>query len=448
MSQLMISISGIRGVVGTGLTPEVTLSFAQAFGTYCKGGKIVVGRDSRVSGVMLQEAISSGLLAVGCDVIDVGVAPTPTIQLATEKLHSTGGVILTASHNPVMWNGMKLLAPDGLFLDSEQFAEVVNIRERCTYELKSWDRLGALSTYNSAVDDHLNAVTALNFINVEQIRRRKFRVVVDCVNGAGGVIVPKLLKHLGCEVVPLNIEPTGRFSHDPEPLPENLSQLGQAVREHHADFGLAVDPDSDRLALVSEKGVALGEEYTLAIAIDYLLRIKKGKVVVNVSTSLVIDDIAAKYGCSVERTRVGEIYVAKRMREIDAVIGGEGNGGVILPNIHLGRDAIVGIAMTLQYLVEFGGSLSELHASFPKYVMCKRKVELNGGIDARNILDRIAKKYQREKMDLQDGIKILRDKSWMQIRASNTEPIFRIMTEAPTLSMAEELCQELEAVVQ
>jgi phosphomannomutase len=443
----MVGISGVRGIVGEGLTPEIALAFAQAFGSYCKSGKVVLGRDSRVSGPMMAGAVTAGLLAVGCEVVDIGIAPTPTTQLATENLHAAGGVILTASHNPVMWNGLKLLAPDGLFLDAEQGAKVLEIKNADAYALKSWQGLGKLTSYGRAVDDHLGAIEKLSFIDAEKIRRRKFRVVADCVNGAGGVIVPQLLEHFGCEAVVINGEPHGRFAHDPEPLPENLGELGKAVLRHRADFGLAVDPDSDRLALVSEKGAPLGEEYTLAIAVSLLLQKRRGKVCVNVSTSMAIDDIAGKHGCAVERTRVGEINVAKRMREIGAVIGGEGNGGVILPDIHLGRDAMVGVAMTLQYLAEFGGRMSELHASLPQYVMCKRKIELREGIDAKKILDKIENAYRREKIDKLDGMKILRDHAWVQARASNTEPIIRIMSEARTLKEAEALCDEVASVM-
>jgi len=443
VSTLMISISGVRGIVGEGLTPEVALSFAQAFGHYCNSGKVVMGRDSRISGPMLSGAVSAGLLAVGCEVVDIGIAPTLTTQLATKKLRAAGGIVLTASHNPVMWNGLKMLAPDGLFLDAEQGAKVLEIRNKKTYAFKTWDLLGRLSSYGRAVDDHLEEIKKLSFIDAERIRRRTFRVVADCVNGAGGVIVPQLLEHFGCEAIIINGKPNGRFARTPEPLPENLVELGKAVREHRADFGLAVDPDSDRLALVSEHGTPLGEEYTLAIAVNLILQKRRGNVAVNVSTTLAIDDIAARYGCTVERTRVGEINVAKRMREIGAVIGGEGNGGVILPDVHLGRDAMVGIAMTLQQLVEFGGPMSALHASLPQYVMCKRKVELREGIDAQKILDKVEKEFQHERLDKLDGIKILRDRAWVQVRASNTEPIIRIMSEARTLKEAEALCDEV-----
>jgi phosphomannomutase len=443
----MISISGVRGVIGEGLTPEVVLAFAQAYGTYCQGGRVVLGRDSRVSGPMLQHAVSAGLMAVGCEVVDIGIAPTPTTKMAVEKLHAAGGLVITASHNPVMWNGLKMLAGDGLFLDEEQGKRVLAIRDAGAANIRNWAGLGNATAYDKAIDDHLAAIYALPFIDAEKIRRARFRVAADCVNGAGGAILKKLLEHFGCDFVLLNEAPTGRFPHNPEPLPENLADLCEAVKKHRAHLGLALDPDADRLALVSEKGAPLGEEYTLALAAAFLLPKRKGKVVVNLSTSMAIDDIAAKHGCTVERTKVGEIHVAKHMRNVAAVIGGEGNGGVILPDIHLGRDAMVGVAMMLQQLAEFSGPLSELHASLPQYVMCRRKVELSGGLDPKQVLQKIAQKYQREKLDTNDGIKILRDKSWVQVRASNTEPILRIMAEALNAGIAEKYCEELAAVV-
>jgi phosphomannomutase len=446
--QLMISISGVRGVIGEGLTPEVMLAFAQAYGTYCKSGRVVVGRDSRVSGPLLHHAVAAGLMAVGCEVIDVGIAPTPTVKIATHNLHASGGLIITASHNPVMWNGLKMLARDGLFLDEEQGQQVLAIRDAGTASfLRRWDELGKLTFYEKALNDHLETIYALPFFDIEKIRRKKFRVVADCVNGAGGVILEKLLEHFGCDFVILNKTQDGRFTHNPEPLPENLGELCEAVIKYRADAGLAVDPDADRLAVVSERGVPLGEEQTLALATAFLLSKRKGKVVVNLSTSMVIDDIAAKNGCTVERTKVGEIHVAKHMREVSAVIGGEGNGGVILPDVHLGRDAMVGVAMTLQHLADFGGSLSELNASLPQYVMRRRKVELSSGLDPKKVLHKIAQKYRHEKLDMNDGVKILRDHSWVQVRASNTEPILRIMSEAPNTEIAEKYCDELAAIV-
>ncbi|MDZ7291827.1 MAG: phosphoglucosamine mutase [candidate division KSB1 bacterium] len=445
---MIITISGIRGVIGESLTPDVALSIAQAFGTYCQSGRVVLGRDSRVSGPMLHHAVTAGLMAVGCEVIDIGIAPTPTTKIATHNLNAAGGLVITASHNPVMWNGLKMLARDGLFLDEQQGSEVLAIRDAGTISWKSWDQLGKIASYDHAIADHLTAIYSLSFLDAAKIRQRRFRVVADCVNGAGGAILAKLLEHFGCEVVLLNDEPTGRFPHNPEPVPENLGDLCAAVKKHHAHIGLAVDPDADRLALVSEKGIPLGEEYTLALATEFLLHKRKGKVVVNLSTSMVIDDIAAKHGCPVERTKVGEIHVAKHMREVGAVIGGEGNGGVILPDVHLGRDAMVGVAMILQQLAEFGGSLSDLNASLPQYVLRRRKVELKSGLDPKQILQKLVQKYRHETIDTRDGIKILRDKAWVQVRASNTEPILRIMAEATAAEIAEKYCDELAAVIE
>ncbi len=445
MSQLMISISGVRGIVGEGLTPAVAMEIAQAFGTLCNKGPVVVGRDPRVSAPMIHSAVLSGLVAVGNHVIDLGVAPTPTTQLATENLHAAGGLILTASHNPIMWNGIKMLAPDGLFLDEAEGKKVIAIRESGEYAFRKWDELGSFERYDRAVDEHIETILAQPFINVSQIRARKFKVVADCINGAGCVIVPKLLEALGCESVVINGTPDGKFSRSPEPVPENLGEVKTAVNQYGADLGVVVDPDADRLALVSEKGEPLGEEYTLALAVDFMLNLKKGPVVVNVSTSRVIDDIAAKYDCKVERTRVGEINVAKHMREIEAVIGGEGNGGVILPDIHLGRDAILGITMMLQKLAESNESLSEIKASMPEYKMVKSKIDLTEDSSPAKIIEALKEKYQGEELVTIDGLKIMRDNSWVQVRASNTEPIIRVMSEAPTEEEAQALAEELRA---
>ena len=443
MSRLMISISGIRGVIGEGLTPQVAMEVAQAFGTVCNGGTVVVGRDSRVSGEMMHHAVVAGLISVGTRVIDLGICPTPTTQLATENLHASGGIIITASHNPVMWNGIKLLASDGLFLDAEQGEKVLDIRNRGAYNFRSWDQIGHVEKYDRAIDEHIEAVLALPFVNVSQIRARKFKVVADCINGAGAVAVPKLLSALGCDSVIINGTPDGKFSRTPEPLPENLGEVTTAVEQYGADFAVVVDPDADRLALVSEKGEPLGEEYTLALAVDFILQRKRGPVVANVSTTLAIDDLAQKYDSPVERTRVGEINVAKHMREIDAVIGGEGNGGVILPDIHLGRDEFIGITLTLKALAETGKSLSQLRAEMPQYSMVKSKIELADDMDPKAIIARLEEKYAEEKLDKTDGLKILRDKSWVQVRASNTEPIIRVMAEAQTEDEAKALASEL-----
>ncbi len=443
MSKLMVSVSGVRGIVGEGLTPEVVTNFAQAFGTYAKGGKVVVGRDSRVSGEMFKSAVFTGLMAVGCDILDIGVCPTPTTQLAVETLAANGGLMITASHNPIMWNGLKLIGPDGLFLDAEQGQEVISIAERKSFTFAAWDKIGIAVGYSKAIEEHLEAILDLEYIDLDKIKGRRFKVVLDCVCGAGSNMVPHLLNKLGCEVIPLNCEPTGLFPRNPEPLPENLTELCEAVKNENADIGIAVDPDSDRLALVSEKGEPLGEEKTLALAVKFMLSKKTGSVVINASTSRVTEDIAESGGSTVIRTKVGEIHVAKKMREIGAVIGGEGNGGVILPDIHLGRDAPVGIALVLQQLAEFTGTVSELNDTLPNYVITKEKVELHD-LEPKAALEKIQEAYSNDKLDFTDGVKIVRDKSWVHIRASNTEPIIRVIAEAPRKEESQQLCAEVK----
>ncbi len=442
MSNLMISVSGVRGIVGEGLTPEIVLNFGQAFGTFVKGGKVVLGSDSRVTGQLLKQAVSAGLLSVGCDILDIGVCPTPTTQIAVENLKAAGGVMITASHNPIMWNGLKLLGPDGLFLDAEQGEQVLQLSEKRHFTYSKWDKIGVQVHYSKAIDEHIEAILGLRYLNQDKIQERRFKVVADYVCGAGATLLPALLNELGCEVVALNEEPSGLFPHNPEPLPENLGTLCEAVRAEKADLGIAVDPDSDRLALVSEKGEPLGEERTLALAVKYILTKKSGPVVINASTSKATEDVARAAGSEIFRTKVGEINVAKKMREIKAAIGGEGNGGIILPDIHLGRDAPIGVALTLQHLADFGGSLSELNETLPRYVIMKEKIAL-GKIDAADALKRIQTLYSDDDLDLTDGVKILRNDSWVHVRPSNTEPIMRVIAEAPTAARAKSLCAEI-----
>jgi len=446
VSKLMVSVSGVRGIVGDGLTPEVILNFSQGFGEYMKGGKVVLGSDSRVTGPLLKNAVTAGLLSVGCDVIDIGICPTPTTQMTVEHLRAAGAIMITASHNPIMWNGLKLIGHDGLFLDAEQGGEVLRIAESGVFSFRSWDQIGIQVSYSKAVAEHQQAILDLPYINQEQIRGKKFRVVVDCVAGAGSVICPELLQKLGCEVIELHCEPTGLFPRDPEPLPESLGEICAAVKKHGADLGVVVDPDSDRLALISEKGEPLGEERTLALAVKFILGKKNGPVVINASTSRATEDVAIDARMDVIRTKVGEINVAKKMREIGAVIGGEGNGGVILPDLHLGRDAPVGIALTLQHLAEFGGAMSQLNDTIPHYSIVKDKVEL-GSIEPEDALKKIAAAYQSEKLDFTDGVKIIRNKSWVHVRPSNTEPIIRVIAEAPTKAEARRVCDELKGKI-
>jgi len=436
---VMISVSGIRGIVGEGLSPELLVNFSAAVGTFYGRGRVMVGRDSRMTGDMVKHAVFSGLMSVGCDPVDLGVVPTPTTQLAVEHSDAVGGIVVTASHNPVEWNALKLLSAEGLFLDEAEGAEVKRIAETKSFRYAPWEKVGRLSAYDRAVDDHIQAVLGIPFLDVTTLRKRKFRVAYDCVNGAGGTILPKLLEAFGCETFPLNQEPHGRFAHTPEPVPANLVDLSHHVLKTGAEIGFAVDPDVDRLAIVAETGEPIGEEYTLTMAVAFVLSKRKGKVVVNVSTTRAVDDVAARFKAEVLRTPVGEIHVAKRMKTSGATIGGEGNGGVILPDVHLGRDAPVAIALTLQHLLESGGTLSDMWKSAPQYTMTKKKVLIDG-LDPDAVIQAIWDKHRKEKCNTLDGLKIERPDSWVQIRKSNTEPIIRILSEAKTAEQSEELC--------
>lgn len=437
----MISVSGIRGIVGAGLTPELLVNYASAVGTMYGKGKVMVGRDSRVTGEMVKSAVFSGLIAVGCNPIDIGICSTPTVQMAVQESDAIGGIVITASHNPVEWNALKLLSEKGMFLDAEQGLKVKSIVEKSQYDYQGWDGIGKASSYNNAIEDHLEAIAALSYLDIEAIRNRKFKVAYDCVNGAGGTILPQLLDFFGCETVPLNVEPTGIFAHTPEPRPENLVDLCQLVKEKGADVGFAVDPDVDRLAIVAETGEFIGEENTITLATQFVLSKKKGSVAVNLSTTRAVEDVAKAAGCEVLRTKVGEIHVAKKMEETGCVIGGEGNGGVISPEVHLGRDAPVGIALMLQYLLESGKCVSELWKALPQYIIIKEKIEI-GSKDPDKILAQIETLHQDESLNTEDGLKIDYDEGWVHIRKSNTEPIIRVMAEAKSQKEAQSLAQQ------
>lgn len=444
---LIVSISGIRGVVGETLTPEAVIRYAAAFGAYCSAKhppapSVILGRDGRITGSFVVPIVRSALAAAGVHVRDIGICPTPTVQLAVEQGGAAGGISVTASHNPIQWNGLKFMASTGMFLDGAENRELWNIAERPpTYA--SWDRLGRQSSEEVWLERHCDAVLGLEMVNVESIRRRRFRIVLDCVNAAGGKIVPMLLERLGCEVVPLNCDVSGVFAHTPEPIPENLTDLAARVKKEKADLGIAVDPDVDRLVLITERGEPYSEEYTIASAVEFVLRRRAGtrggappRVVVNLSTTRAVDDIARAHGAEVLRTPVGEINVAKRMKETGAVIGGEGSGGVILPDVHLGRDAIVGIGLLLQLLADSGGTLSALKASLPSYQIAKGKIEL-GEVQPGEVLRRLQASHAREgKINTDDGLKIDFADYWVHLRKSNTEPIVRIIAEAPTMDRA------------
>ena len=428
-SNLMISVSGIRGVIGDALNPEVITKYSAAFGTWANGGTIVIGRDSRVSGELVKTAAIAGLLATGCKIIEIGVVPTPTVEIAVKNLNAHGGIAITASHNPVEWNALKLIGPNGFFLTPTQMDEVLELAQLNNIEYVEWDRIGKVQYYDYAIQNHIDRILELSYIDVNALQKRNFKVVVDSINGAGGVIALKLLTELGCEVIMINEEAHGIFPRNPEPTAENLSALETAVMHHKADIGFAVDPDVDRLAIISNNGKAIGEEYTLSIVTDFILSHKKGPVVVNASTTMAIDDIAAKHDSKCHRTKIGEIHVSSKMKEVHAVIGGEGNGGVILPDIHLGRDALTGMALILQYMLEKKKTISDSVELLPFYLMKKDKIALNK-IDSGKIFDKILKDYSNEKIDLTDGVKIVFKESWIHFRKSNTEPIVRIIAES------------------
>src|SRR6266550_272825 len=377
---LMVSVSGVRGRVGGGLTPEVVARFAAGFGAWAReqaGGAtptVVVGRDSRVSGPMFHRVVLNALESVGCNVTDVGLAPTPTIQLAVEHHRAAGGLAITASHNPIEWNALKFIAPSGLFLDAAESAEMLAVVDGEIPRV-TWDRLGAVTDDAAAIARHINLVLGIPFIDVDGIRRRQFHVALDCVRGAGGAFMPKLLQQFGCRVSAINLETDGRFPRAPEPVAENLGELEELVRSSGADIGFAVDPDVDRLALVSDKTNAIGEDYTLALAAKVALRHREGPIVTNLSTSRIVEDVANEQNRTVIRTPVGEINVATRMRSEGAAIGGEGNGGVILSELHLGRDAPLGVAIILQLLIEEGRPLSAIVRDHPSYVIVKDKLD-------------------------------------------------------------------------
>ena len=445
----MVSVSGVRGRVGEALTPEIVAKFAAGFGAWARrragGGRarIVVGRDSRVSGPMFQPVVISALQSVGCDVVLVDMAPTPTIQLAVEHHHAAGGLAITASHNPIEWNALKFIGPSGLFLDGSEAAEMRAVVEG-DIPRASWDELGAVVSDREASNRHIELVLAVPFIDVEGIRKRRFKVALDCVRGAGGAFMPQLLERLGCDVTAINLETDGRFPRAPEPVAENLGDLEKLVRESGAEIGFAVDPDVDRLALVSDDGKAIGEDYTLALAAKVVLRHRDGGIVTNLSTSRIVDDIAREQNRRVIRAPVGEVNVATRMRSENAPVGGEGNGGVILTELHLGRDAPLGAALMLQLLLEEKKPLSAIVASYPRYSIVKDKLARPAApLDA--VYSTLKGTFPDADADTQDGLRLTWADRWVHVRPSGTEPIVRVIAEAPTVAEAEDLiakCRE------
>jgi phosphomannomutase len=441
---LMVSVSGIRGRVGESLTPGVVASYAVAFGAWAsnrgKGNAIVVGRDSRVSGPMFHGIVIGALQSVGCNVIDIGLTTTPTCQLAVEDKHAAGGLMLSASHNPIEWNALKFVGSSGLFLEAAEGTEMRSLVERGIH-YATWDKIGLVERYDTAVDAHIQKVLSIPYLDVEKVRARRFKVALDCVRGAGGVIMPELLERLGCQVTAINMETDGRFPRPPEPVAENLGELEKLARKSGADVGFAVDPDVDRLALVSDEGHAIGEDYTLALAARVVLRHRRGPVVTNLSTSRVVEDVAIAAGVPVIRAPVGEVNVAVRMRTEKAPIGGEGNGGVILSEVHLGRDAPVGVALILQLLLEEGRPLSRIVRELPRYVIVKDKLD-RPAASLDSVYDALRGAFPGAAADTQDGLRLAWSDRWVHVRPSGTEPIVRVIAEAPTAEEAGELIRQ------
>lgn len=449
---LIKSISGIRGTiggnVGTNLTPVDVVKFTSAFVTLLKKEHqqltLVVGRDARVSGEIINQIVCSTLQSMGVHVIDLGLSTTPTVEMAVIKHKAQGGIILTASHNPMQWNALKLLNQKGEFISGKEGLELLQIAENEAFEYAYIKELGTYTQYENAIDDHIDEILKLDLVDVEAIRDANFSVAVDAVNSTGGIAIPKLLERLGIKTSTILYgEPNGIFPHNPEPLPENLTEISTLMQKGDYHVGFVVDPDVDRLALVMENGEMFNEEYTLVAIADYVLTLKKGNTVSNLSSSRALRDVAVKHGVEYQAAAVGEVNVVEKMKEINAIIGGEGNGGIILPELHYGRDALVGIALFLTYMAKTKKSCSEIKSQFPQYYISKNKIELQPDMNIPFILNGIAEKYNQYQVTTIDGVKIDFPDNWVHLRASNTEPIIRIYAEADTMAMADNLAKKL-----
>lgn len=450
---LIKSISGIRGTIGgvpgDNLTPLDAVKYAAAYGTWIKRQRnkethrVVVGRDARISGEMIQSLVMQTLIAMGITVIDLGLSTTPTVEMAVTMEHADGGIILTASHNPKQWNALKLLNNKGEFLDAKAGQEILDIAEKNKLEFAEIDDLGEIHKNDAYIDLHIDEILKLPLVKPEQIKKQKFRVAVDAVNSTGGIAVPRLLERLGVEPIKLYCDPTGHFPHNPEPLKEHLGDIMNLVKEKKADFGIVVDPDVDRLAFIDENGEMFGEEYTLVAISDYVLEHKKGNTVSNMSSSRALRDVTEKHGGTYTASAVGEVNVVSKMKETNAVIGGEGNGGIIYPDLHYGRDSLVGIALFLSFLSQKDISVSELRKQYTAYFMSKQKIELTPGLDVDAILKAMETKYSREEINTIDGVKIDFAENWVHLRKSNTEPIIRIYTEAKSQAEADSLANRI-----
>jgi phosphomannomutase len=454
---LIKSISGIRGTIGgpveENLTPIDTVKFAAAYGTWLKqqrhkdNYRVVVGRDARISGDMIQSLVMQTLVGLGIHVIDLGLSTTPTVEVAVPMEHADGGIILTASHNPKQWNALKLLNAKGEFLNGAEGQKILELAESNTMQFAEVDDLGRITKNEAYIDMHIDEVLALPLVNKSAIEDAKFKVVVDGVNSTGGIAIPLLLERLGVQPVKLYCDPTGHFPHNPEPLKEHLGDLANAVVKARADFGIVVDPDVDRLAFMDETGEMFGEEYTLVACADYVLSKNPGNTVSNMSSTRALRDVTEKYGGMYEASAVGEVNVVALMKKNNVVIGGEGNGGIIYPELHYGRDALVGVALFLSLLAERKMKVSELRASYPNYYMSKKKIQLTPGLDVDGILRTMESNYSHEKLTTIDGVKIDFADNWVHLRKSNTEPIIRIYTEAPSQESADNLADRFIAEI-
>jgi phosphomannomutase len=449
-SSLMKSVSGIRGVVGETVTPELIIAVGSAFASYCNFGTVVIGRDTRPTGEAIQKGLESSLVMSGCDVVNIGIVPTPTVQLMVEHLKAEGGIVISASHNPIEWNAFKLIGSRGTFLTSSEIGKFFNIMEK-KFTYQKWDGVGTITNKTGAEEIHIKKVCSV--IDIDSVRKKRYRVAIDSVNGAGSIITQKLLSELGCEVIPVNCEMTGIFPRGPEPVAKNLSILATTVLRQKADVGFAQDPDADRLAVVSDKGIPIGEEYTIVLVAEHLLSRRAGRVVINLSTTKAVDDIAQSHGAPVARTRVGEINVVEEMMRHGALIGGEGNGGVISPEVHLGRDSLVGIAYVLEMMAARNKSVSQLVSELPAYSMIKDSISLSGtGID-NSILPRIKQDFTGQKISSVDGLRIefidhpLFKGGWVHLRPSNTEPIFRIIAEGQDEKQARSIIDYFKTMI-
>lgn len=457
---LIKSISGIRGTiggkVGDNLTPIDVVQFVSAFVTFLKNDEkpltIVIGRDARVSGEMVNKLACSTLQALGVNVIDLGLSTTPTVEMAVTHHHADGGIILTASHNPMQWNALKLLNANGEFISAADGTKVLEIIEKQEYTFAEIDKLGTYTTYENAINDHIDKILQLELVDVAAIKKADFSVALDCVNSTGGIALPLLLKRLGVNKVEiLNGEPTGIFTHNPEPLPQHLQDISNMMRNGRFDIGFVVDPDVDRLALLKEDGSMFGEEYTLVSVADYILQNKKGNTVSNLSSTRALRDVTRSYGADYNAAAVGEVNVVEKMKATQAIIGGEGNGGVIYPELHYGRDALVGIALFLSFMAKTGMKCSEIRAKYPQYTISKNKIELKPSMNVPDILKKMAAKYAGEEVNTIDGVKIDFEEGWVHLRPSNTEPIIRIYAEGKNEefanSLATKIMNEIQSII-